>query len=357
MSSFPTGNRLIFWPLLKRCALLGAGVDVLLLFLFHYLGSPLLAWINILSVAIYLSAYQLLQRGRNRLAVGLMRFEVLAHSTLGVLMLGWQSGAYYYMLLFIPLIIASAKPQRAFKVVAVLWLYYIGLFLASTLWLHPIQPISNEATITMHAFSITVVFVMLAYLSHLYIRAVYRAQDRLRHQASTDALTGLCNRHQILEIGSEALNKYEADATPFSIIIADIDYFKKINDTYGHEGGDHVLRAISGLLHDALRPQDVAARWGGEEFLVILPGTNIREALEVAERLRQRVHCSPIALELSNTHIEVPVSLTLGVSQYRRSERLDECIARADKGLYRGKELGRNRVEPEELDWRLQHDL
>ncbi|WP_236275208.1 GGDEF domain-containing protein [Pseudomonas congelans] len=332
--------RLIFWPVLKRCALLGAGVDVLLLTLFYYLDSPVLAWVNILGVTIYLAAYYLLMHGRNRLAVSVMRLEVLGHSTLGILMLGWDSGAYYYMLLFIPLIVASAKPQRTFRAVTALWIYYLGLYIACQLWLTPLQPISHEATLIMHSFSITIMFVMLTYLSHLYVRAVRRAQDRLRWQAITDSLTGLYNRRQALEVAHDALDARKCNHAPLSLIVIDIDHFKHINDTHGHDGGDQTLRAVSEALRQAIRPHDTLARWGGEEFLVILPNADLEQAREVAERLRQRVETT----HMKFTGGTAAVSVTLGVSEYREDEGFDECIARADGALYKGKRLGRNQV-------------
>lgn len=342
MTSPEASSRLIFWPVLRRCALLGAGVDVLLFFLFHYLGSPVLAWINLLSLSMYLLAYYLLRHGRSRVAVALMWLEVLGHSTLGIFMLGWDSGVYYYMLLFIPLIVASAKPRRAFPAVVGLWTYYLGLYLMSQLWLEPIQPISHEAALTIHAFSITIVFAMLSYLSHLYIRAVYAAQKRLRLQASTDALTGLFNRRHALEVADHEIARRKRSRAPLSLIIADIDHFKLINDSLGHEGGDQALRAISALLRRSLRTQDIVARWGGEEFLLILPETDIHQALEIAERLRHQVDNTPLVLEGQTS---LAMSLTLGVSQHRDDESLDECIGRADRSLYRGKQQGRNRVE------------
>ncbi len=333
-------TRLIFWPVLKRCALLGAGVDVLLMGLFYYLDSPVLTWVNILSMAIYLAAYYLLVQGHNRLAVNMMRLEVLGHSTLGVLMLGWHSGAYYYMLLFIPLIVASAKPRQTFRTVTALWIYYLGLYLVCQLWLTPLQPISHEATVIMHAFSITVMFVMLTYLSHLYVRAVRRAQDRLQLQAITDSLTGLYNRRQALEVAHDALDARKCSQAPLSLILIDIDHFKHINDSHGHDGGDQVLCAVGEALRQALRPQDTLARWGGEEFLVILPDADLEQAREVAERLRQQVETIRIKL----TRGTAAVSVTLGVSEHLGSEALDECIVRADMALYEGKGLGRNRV-------------
>lgn len=334
-------SRNAFWVLFKRCIQIGGSVDVFLFFLFHWLGSPILAWVNIISVAMYVSAYRLLLRRRNKLAVALVWLEVLGHSTLGILMLGWESGVHYYMLLFVPLTIASTTTKQALPAVIGLWAYYIGLYLLTHLWLDPLQPISVTANLILSTVNISIVFAMLTYLVFLQIRAVASAQKRLNKLATTDPLTNLFNRRHVLEMASYEINRRARNHAPLSLLIADLDHFKTINDTYGHEGGDQVLKAVAEVLRRCVRNQDTVARWGGEEFLVILPDCDLNQAGEAGERIR----CAVEALSLQINDSAVQITLTLGGSQYRGGEKLEACIDRADRALYVGKKAGRNRVQ------------
>jgi len=128
---------------------------------------------------------------------------------------------------------------------------------------------------------------------------------------------------------------------PLSLIICDIDYFKKINDRYGHDVGDQVLKSV-GKIFNTLRGYDSVARWGGEEFIVMLPDTDHVVAMKVAERLRIGVEESIIIVD----NAQIPVTMTFGVAQVEKDEPWQSALARADKALYRGKECGRNRVMP-----------
>ena len=125
---------------------------------------------------------------------------------------------------------------------------------------------------------------------------------------------------------------------PLSLIIFDIDHFKKINDTYGHKVGDEVLKALSKLIKKNIRKIDFAARWGGEEFVILAPETNVEGAKKLAEKLRQ-------AVETYKFPTVGKVTISLGVAQLEPDEKPEDFIVRADMALYKAKEGGRNRVE------------
>lgn len=156
--------------------------------------------------------------------------------------------------------------------------------------------------------------------------------------AVTDPLTGLFNRRHM----NQRLREEEARAArtqvPFSVISVDIDHFKRINDTAGHDAGDHVLRDLAQLLRDMVRTQDIVARWGGEEFLVVLPQTPLEGAFEVAERLRRAAEAT-LARGLEGIDT---ITLTAGAAEYASS--VPDCLKLADVALYQGKAAGRNRV-------------
>ncbi|MQB21165.1 diguanylate cyclase [Agrobacterium tumefaciens] len=162
---------------------------------------------------------------------------------------------------------------------------------------------------------------------------------QLKHQATTDFLTGLGNRRALMEqmpiIRAKAARPEEA----VSLILFDLDHFKRINDEYGHDAGDNVLMAIGEAVKDHLRPYDYAARMGGEEFCIVLPGADLAAAESVAERLRHAVE-SRVVEPLPKGRI----TGSFGVAQARPNERLQELLLRADAALYTAKDQGRNIV-------------
>lgn len=157
----------------------------------------------------------------------------------------------------------------------------------------------------------------------------------------TDFLTGLSNRRHILEQMTSEQARMDRGTPVCSVIIADIDHFKSINDTYGHETGDNVLRAVAEILRNNTRKQDVVARWGGEEFLFLLPETCGTAAVKLAEKIRLTVENTVIPDH--GTYISI--TMTFGVSEFVRTLSVDGTIRIADNALYEGKKNGRNRVE------------
>ncbi len=169
------------------------------------------------------------------------------------------------------------------------------------------------------------------------------ARDILHEKAIRDSLTGLLNHEEILAILEKELSRSERDGLCVSIIMADIDLFKKINDTYGHLAGDAVLRIISGKMHSLMRSYDSIGRYGGEEFLMILTECCRESAVTFAERVR-----SSISLDRIDTSEGlIPVTISLGVATSCEEQRHDRLslVRSADAALYRAKKNGRNRVE------------
>jgi diguanylate cyclase (GGDEF)-like protein len=157
-------------------------------------------------------------------------------------------------------------------------------------------------------------------------------------RASTDFLTGLYNRAKFSELYGNAYINMLARDNGLSLILLDIDHFKKVNDAYGHNVGDTVLVAIAETLMQTLRNIDIICRWGGEEFIVLLPTASLDQAGIIAEKIRKAI------LELSFEFGE-RVSVSLGVCEVQRGESMEAAIQRADTALYEAKNRGRNRVE------------
>lgn len=157
-------------------------------------------------------------------------------------------------------------------------------------------------------------------------------------EARTDSLTGLANRRAFDDEIQRRFNEWERRRTPFTLLILDIDHFKRFNDTHGHQAGDELLRKVGHVLAKAARQMDVPCRYGGEEFAVVLASSNIQEARIAAERFRKAIECSVIKFEGN----QLSVTASFGVAQVGDQDDTMRLIRRADEALYKAKEAGRN---------------
>jgi diguanylate cyclase (GGDEF)-like protein len=172
-----------------------------------------------------------------------------------------------------------------------------------------------------------------------------QAKAKLEKIARTDPLTRLSNRRDILEKMNYEKDRFERNPKPFTIVISDIDDFKSINDNYGHYCGDYVLKTISNLFTSLLRKQDICARWGGEEFLLFLPETNLKGGLTISEKIRKEIANT----KMKYKNVTINISMTFGVCVYDKLVNINKCISKADKALYEGKHSGKNKVLSEKL--------
>jgi diguanylate cyclase (GGDEF)-like protein len=173
------------------------------------------------------------------------------------------------------------------------------------------------------------------------------AKDALQFQATHDGVTGIMNRAAVNEILKCELKFGHRQQTPISVMFADIDHFKAINDTHGHQAGDIALRRVAEILKDSIRSMDSVGRYGGEEFLAVLPNCGSKDALHVAERARQ--HVSDEVFEFSDQEFDLSVSIGVTSDSGKNDVQIDELLKTADVALYRAKAEGRNRVEFEPL--------
>jgi two-component system, cell cycle response regulator len=175
--------------------------------------------------------------------------------------------------------------------------------------------------------------------------ALIHAKDELQFAAAHDPLTGLWNRGAILDLLMREVSRRQRSADPLGVIMADIDYFKKINDTHGHLVGDAVLREVTRRLAVGVRPYDAVGRYGGEEFLIVFPGCNAANLVVGAERLRHCIADQPIETSVG----QLPVTLSLGLASVEQGEKetldCEAFLRNADEALYAAKARGRNRVE------------
>jgi diguanylate cyclase (GGDEF)-like protein len=190
--------------------------------------------------------------------------------------------------------------------------------------------------VTNRAFSILMILVTAYGLGRL-----AQNEQRLLLAAMVDPLTGVLNRRRFTELSKIEEGRSRRHGLPFAVLMIDIDHFKRINDGFGHPVGDQAIRALAETCARSLRPHDLLARFGGEEFVLTLPQTDLEGAAVVAERVRQAVE----QLALPSEAGTVRFTISIGIATYRSGRLLEEIIESADQALYRAKEAGRNRVE------------
>lgn len=185
------------------------------------------------------------------------------------------------------------------------------------------------------AFSFSLLSALLLEQTH---KRMFLHQSELAINASTDSLTGLLNRASIDQLFTDELDRARRYGTPFSVILLDIDHFKQVNDNHGHAVGDSVLRQFAKLLRDNIRNLDRVGRMGGEEFMIVLPATDLQRAGSVALNLQQKINAFRFSFVEHKT-------ASFGVTQYHEGDHPDGLLVRADRALYRAKASGRDRIE------------
>lgn len=266
-------------------------------------------------------------------------------------MIGGPGSPIALMLLFV--ILMFSMFQATTKQLVRCSFLAVALF-GNSFWqvAHAPKPEPFQAVMQAIYFAVLVIVlvsmcVLMTYLSNIRARSSQRKQSltealsRIRELAIRDELTGLFNRRHILELLHTERSRADRTSQPWCLCMIDVDHFKAINDRHGHGVGDEVLRSLALIIRDGLRDCDHVARWGGEEFLVLLPNTGLDEAMLVVERIRQSLHRTG----LSRSVPDLRVTLSAGVSQVLAEESLPQTIDRADQALYQAKSAGRNRTQ------------
>ncbi len=174
-------------------------------------------------------------------------------------------------------------------------------------------------------------------IGYIVVKEDINARKKLEHHAATDPLTALYNRAKFNEIVALELEQFRRAALPASLIICDVDHFKNVNDTFGHLFGDKALQLIAHAIRTNIRSSDTAARWGGEEFIILLPNTPLENALLVAEKIRQ-------AIEAAEFQKTLRLTASFGAAELRKHDNASSWFRRADEALFQAKEQGKNRV-------------
>ena len=179
------------------------------------------------------------------------------------------------------------------------------------------------------------------------VETLRRQLEEVREESLTDSLTGIANRKAFDQMLEQEIQNSIEHKTSFCVVLADIDHFKKFNDTYGHLVGDKVLRFVGPTIKSCVKGKDTAARFGGEEFVIILPDTGMKGAEIVANQVREAISKSVLKDKARNQEYG-KITISLGIGQFKQGEQADDLLKRADQALYKAKENGRNRVEKAE---------
>jgi diguanylate cyclase (GGDEF)-like protein len=165
-----------------------------------------------------------------------------------------------------------------------------------------------------------------------------KTKNELELLSITDNLTGIFNRRKCYDVLKYEIEKNLRDNHPIGLLMFDIDHFKNVNDTYGHDEGDRVLIEVSSAVQNIIRPYDTFARWGGEEFMMILPSIDMKDLIHKAEEIRKTV-------ETHDFNLRKPITISVGITMYQKDEKIEEITKRVDELMYYAKESGRNNVK------------
>lgn len=314
---------------------------------FALLGLGGMAWHTGAGLVVPSFAYALLRRGKADAALAVICLDIAVASALGTLTLGESAGFLYYMM--VPLVLLSLHPSRSlvrWVWVGLLGALYVGI---EVLWpaLGGTAGLPASTVHVVHVFNVLVVsvaVVVMALLSaYTVARAEHAQQSALKQMegiALRDGLTELLNRRAVEDMLTRENSRSRRSARFYCVVMADVDRFKAVNDRYGHAAGDAVLRAVGRLLRASVRDHDVVSRWGGEEFVLVLPETSLASGVRAAEKLRAAVEALAIDVEGDTLH----VSMTFGVAEGDGETPSSTVVEAADAAMYRGKAEGRNRV-------------
>ena len=241
----------------------------------------------------------------------------------------------------VPLILFLYGSRRGLLWIGSLILFsLLVLFIPDMPLLHADYSFEFKSRFIASFIAVVIMSLLYEYAREESYQRMLKVQMEAKLEARTDPLTGLANRRHMFERIESVLEDAMDRDCEFSILLCDIDHFKAINDNYGHHYGDDVLVAVTRVFECTLRGEDLISRWGGEEFLILLPCTKGETAYKLAEKLRTRVG----ELQLANASNPVRVTLSIGVQEFDPAQSIDQNIMRADHNLYLAKQRGRNCV-------------
>lgn len=321
-------------------------------FLFLYLKDNALFIVASLSTLIYIGLSVATYK-KNKIDIfSIICFmEVLLFSSIGSWRFGYMSGFISGILFVVPLMLlvlhlVGHDAKDIMRYVVFCTVSTLITLSVSIVELFPVKTISTIELKCIYTLNLLLGCILLLLFSLLFVKhvmfkeiALKKENKRLENAANYDPLTKLLNRRTFDSYYEKAVTKYQENGQDFTIMMVDIDNFKKVNDTYGHDAGDEVLKNVALILKCVVRPYDTVFRWGGEEMVLLLVADE-NDAKDVAERCRKRIE--DFSMQYDDNMINITV--TTGLCTYRPFENKDSLIEKADACLYYGKQHGKNQV-------------
>ncbi|MBE7073285.1 MAG: GGDEF domain-containing protein [Ruminococcaceae bacterium] len=309
---------------------------------FFLCKAPILIWFSIPTLLVYILGYVLISKDRLDIYVRLVYFWITFYMCLCTFCLGYKIGFHLYCFSMIPIIFYTEymadklgrTKVNAFVASSIIAICYL-LSTGYTAFKGPIYPVDNSIAGAFWTFNSVIVIAFLVFYSRLMLSLIGDYENKLKDAALIDKLTGLYNRHYMME----KLEKTVNDSGPKFVTMIDIDDFKKINDRYGHNAGDYILINVARIMREVCKDCDIS-RWGGEEFLIYSSGNLRAKGLPMFETLRQRVESEDFVF--GEEHIKV--TITSGMAEYTSDSSVDKWVNAADNNLYTGKKTGKNKV-------------
>ena len=324
--------------------------------LFVLLSSIYLALIGVYFFAIIsiplLGAYVIIfvntYENKTQLSFNLFIYVSLVYSAVFTLANGWDKN-YQWIILIVALVVFFSM-ENDFKYKFNQMEIILIVFIAISILSHIFGPYKVGGSIqnTFWAISSTVYYaVSVSYIAYSYSSKfnesevkLHKYNQKLQQMASLDALTQLCNRRSMNDYMSQIAFEKDKKGDVFCIAIADLDFFKKVNDVYGHEAGDFILKEVAKIFEKTMEGRGKVARWGGEEFLFCFEDLNLEQSRKILDEMRQQIEIRKFIYKDS----EIVITITIGLEEYYHINGIEGTISRADQKLYDGKKSGRNRV-------------
>ncbi|MBO5622042.1 MAG: GGDEF domain-containing protein [Butyrivibrio sp.] len=316
-----------------------------------WVGCTPMVYINILSILSYVVSAVLISKGKQFITVWIMESEISWHVILACIFMGIKCGYHLWLFgtfssIFLPFFIPnlSKKPKKQIGIYAIciVVIFEILVYMGRRGYLPTKYNVDDSLAEILYYFNAVLGFVSIMIYTSIYNRRMAMKNDELQFVADHDSLTGIYNRNKIQSIlEAEVSRKADVSEGNLSVAILDVDHFKRINDTYGHQTGDSVLKSITECFKKYREKGLIYGRWGGEEFLLISPETiSYDEFGNMLEDLRKTVE----ELKLTAGGETIKTSVSIGAASYEEKPNMDKLLKKADDRLYEAKENGRNKV-------------
>lgn len=323
---------------------------IIYLIMFKMLGVTPIVRYNYFSVTFYVTMYLLVTKFKRRNPIILISMlEFVVHSCMCIYYMGWNLGFAMFMLFIVP--IPFFMPMKRLSVPYAISMVDIVIFVVMKLYMSNREGIYLFDNIrinnTIYLLNMFFGFLIITYVSSIYMvnreTTHYKLKaknESLQKLASVDPLTQLFNRRAMMDFLRMIQCASTQNQNSYIIGLGDIDDFKRVNDTYGHDTGDEVLRAVSKIMTDCVPAEGYVCRWGGEEFLFAIPSIGLEEGKNIAEEIIRRIH----NYDFCENGKQFRISMTLGICEAGAGENFEKYITLADNRLYKGKKNGKNQV-------------